>query len=145
MPKDLRHSSLHCTTEHAQNSLPSNQGHTCSVVRRTKLLVAQYLLPQKTDRIGVVLVACDLDGSSDEDGPFSQRYLSYNGKTYGRTNSLVQWTTEQVRPCRGLNCGSVAGYRLVSAVLKNQTNVEQGTICMCRACAQITLSLNNAS
>ena len=35
-------------------------GHTCSVVRRTKPLIRQYLLPLETDHPGVVLVIGDL-------------------------------------------------------------------------------------
>ena len=73
------------------------QGRTCSVVRRTKRLVRQYLLPLKMDHLGVVLVMGELGGPLDQYGPFSQRYpINLHGKKYRRINSLVRRTTEQV-------------------------------------------------
>ena len=75
-----------------RNSL-TIQGHICSVVHQTKLSVHCYLLPLKTDHPGVILVTSNLGG------PFSQWCsISFNGKRYWRTNSLVQQTMEQVWP-----------------------------------------------
>ena len=54
------------------NRLLKHQGHTCCVVHRTKLLIRQYILPQKTDHAEVVLVTYDLDGPSDQNGLFTQ-------------------------------------------------------------------------
>ena len=48
-----------------------NLGRTCSVVRRTKLLVRLYLL-LLTGHPKVVLVTGDLGGLSDQHGSFSQ-------------------------------------------------------------------------
>ena len=62
-------------------------GHTCSVVRLTKLMVRWYLLPLKMDNPGVVLVVSNLGGLPNQHGPVSERYpISFNGKRY-------QWTT----------------------------------------------------
>ena len=47
------------------------QGHNCSMVHRTKLLVACYFLPFKTTNNRVILVG-DLDGLLDRYGAFSQ-------------------------------------------------------------------------
>ena len=69
-------------------------GHTCSVVRRTKLLVRPYLLPLKMDHPGVVLVTGDSGGPSHQYGLSRQWcFISFNGKRYRRT-------TEQVRPTK---------------------------------------------
>ena len=50
----------------------NNQGRTCYVVRRTKLLVRLYLLPLKMHHYGVILITGDLDGISDQFGLYSQ-------------------------------------------------------------------------
>ena len=47
-----------------------NLGHTCSVVRRTKLLVRPYFIPLKADHPVIVLV------TGDSDGPAHQYVLS---------------------------------------------------------------------
>ena len=47
------------------------EGHTCSVVRRTKLLVRLCLLPLKMDHPGVILVMGDLDCPLDQHGQLS--------------------------------------------------------------------------
>ena len=53
---------------------------TCSV-RGTKLLVCQYILPLKTGHPGVVLVAVDLDVSSDQyDFQSMIKLICINGK-----------------------------------------------------------------
>ena len=47
-------------------------GRTCSVVRRTKLLVQRYLLPLKMDHPGVMFATGDLCGPLDKYGSFNQ-------------------------------------------------------------------------
>ena len=51
-------------------STSSKQGRTCSVVRQTKLLVRQYVLPENGPPWGRNVLA-DLVGPSDQYGPFS--------------------------------------------------------------------------
>ena len=58
--------------ESLRHVLENYQGRTCSMGRRTKLLVRQYLLPLNTDQPWVVLVKGDLDGPLNQYGQFSQ-------------------------------------------------------------------------
>ena len=52
-------------------------------------LVHQYLLSLQTGHPGVMLIADDWAGPSNQYGPFSQWYLiSFNGKIYGWNNSF---------------------------------------------------------
>ena len=69
------------------------------VISGTKLLVPQYLFLLKTDHPGAVLVTGNLDGPSDQCGPFSQWFpISFSSNIYWRSSSLVQHRTKQVRP-----------------------------------------------
>ena len=59
------------------------QGRTCSVVRRNKLLVHQYIISLQMDHPGVILVTRDLGSPSDQYELFSQRQpISFNGKRH---------------------------------------------------------------
>ena len=81
-------------------TLLSSLGHTCFIVRGTKLLVCRFLLPLK------LMMYHWVNGLNSKSFVTSKtsKWSVFNGKGYWRINGLVQRNTEQVWPWYHLLC-----------------------------------------